>query len=154
MEKHSQGEWRRWGLVRPLRAACGVVCARVCVHARTCCSVWACVWKKKIVDVGRIDSEGCAPWGAAVFVPHICHPRMPQKVCVFTSVCGRVCAVTIWAEHQGHAWTARWASPLLICPAPSPHQGRSTPRQGQHCHPCNTNSGGRHWLSIIDGSWL
>lgn len=92
-------------------------------------------------------------------VPHICHPRMLRNVCVFTCVC--VCMVTIWAEHQGHAWTARRASPLLICPAPSPHDGRSKPRQGQHRHPVTPTVGARvcvcaggRWLSIIDGSWL
>lgn len=149
MEKHSEGEWRRWGLVRPLRTAW-------CVCVRVCSSVSACGKKCRHYVCVCMDSEGWAPWGAAVFVPHICPPMMQQCVYVYLFLCVQecVCVVAIWAEHQGHAWTARWASPLLICPAPSPHQGRSTPRQGQYCHPRNTNSGGRHWLSIIDGSWL
>lgn len=145
MEKHSEGGWRRWGLVRPLRTACAVVC--VC----TCCAV--SVWVEKRCRVYRLWRLGALRSGC-VRTPHLPSQDAAACVYVFTCVCSRVCVVTIWAEHQGHAWTARWASPLLICPAPSPHRGRSPPRQGQHCHPGNTNSGGRHRLSIIDGSWL
>lgn len=143
-----------WGL----HAGCGV-CACVCAHVLLCMNMCACAWKKKkcrcrVYRLWRLSAlrSGC------VRTPHLPSQDAADCVCMYllvcVRVCSRVCVDTIWAEHQGHAWTARWASPLLICPAPSPHQGRSTPRQGQHCHPRNTNSGGRHWLSIIDGSWL
>lgn len=40
-------------------------------------------------------------------------PHLPSQdaaacwcMCIYL-VCLRVCVVTIWAEHQGHAWTAR-----------------------------------------------
>lgn len=149
MEKHSDAEWRRWGLVRPLRTTCWVcvlLCKCVCV----------CVRREKNVDVAYRLWRLSTLRSGYVRTPHL--PSQDAAECVFTRLCVRVlmwvCVVAIWAEHQGYAWTARWASPLLICPAPSPHQRRSPPRQGQYCHPCNTNSRGRRWLSIIDGSWL
>lgn len=124
-----------------------------------CCSVNVCVCvcaKGKNVDVAYRLWRLSTLRSGYVRTPHL--PSQDAAECVFTCLCVRVlmwvCVVAIWAEHQGYAWTARWASPLLICPAPSPHQRRSPPRQGQYCHPCNTNSRGRRWLSIIDGSWL
>lgn len=141
--KHSQGEWRRWGLVRPRRNPWGVC---VCVFCE-------CGMKKYRCRLYRLWGLSALRSGC-VSTPHLPSQDSAEHVCVFTCACSRVWVVTIWAEHQGHAWTARWASPLLICPVPSPHYRRSTPQQGQHCHPSNTNSGGRHWPSIIDGSWL
>lgn len=130
-------------MVRPLRNVCVCVCAHVALYAmrgrKSNCGAYI---------LGRLG----ALRSGHVRIPHLPSQDAAERVCVC------VCCVYVHGYHLGRTSGARLdctvsQSTFNLPGALSPRRkvkasARTAPS------PRNTNSGGRCWLSIIDGSWL